>query len=87
MSSANNPRIKVLGSGCERCQALEKNTLAALKLLGWDEPVGHVTDYAQIAAYGVMSTPALVLDGRVLSSGKLLSPAAIAALLRQNNAD
>lgn len=65
--------IKVLGSGCAKCNALEKAVRSALEELGMDTTIDHVTDFAQIAAYGVMSTPALVVDGRVVSYGKVLS--------------
>ncbi len=60
-----NASIKVLGSGCAKCNALEESVRRAIAELGWTEPVGHVTDFGQIAAYGVMSTPALVVDGKV----------------------
>lgn len=66
-------RVKILGSGCAKCHQLEKNTLEALTQLGMDAVVDHVTDFAQIAAYGVMTTPALVVDGKVISYGKVLS--------------
>ena len=66
-------RIKVLGSGCAKCTALENNTKEALKLLGKQESVEHITDFAQIASYGVMSTPALVVDNQVVTFGKVLS--------------
>ena len=66
-------RVKILGSGCIKCHQLEENTLKALKQLGMDAVVDHVTDFAQIAAYGVMTTPALVVDGKVVSYGKVLS--------------
>lgn len=66
-------RIKVLGSGCAKCNALEKSVVDALGELGLDLPVGHVRDFAEIAAYGVMSTPALVIDEKVVSYGKVLS--------------
>lgn len=75
--------IKVLGGGCARCQALESATRAALEALGMDTAIEHVTDYARIAAYGVMSTPALVVDGRVLSCGRVLDADEVAALLRE----
>ena len=73
--------IKVLGSGCARCRALEEAVRAALDELGMDTPVEHVTDFAQIAAYGVMSTPALVVDGKVVSCGKVLSKDEVKAVL------
>lgn len=65
--------IKVLGSGCKKCKELEKNVIEALQELGIDETVEHVTDFAQIAAYGVISTPALVVDDKVVSFGKVLT--------------
>lgn len=64
--------VKVLGSGCAKCNELEAVTKEALKELGMDTSIEHVTDFAQIAAYGVMSTPALVVDGKVVSYGKVL---------------
>ena len=65
--------IKVLGSGCAKCRALEESVKGALAELGRDTAVEHVTDFAEIAAYGVMSTPALVVDGKVVSCGKVLN--------------
>lgn len=64
-------KIKVLGSGCANCQTLEKRTTQALDLLGLDAKVEKVTDYAAIAAYGVMSTPALVIDDQVVLAGRV----------------
>ncbi len=63
--------IKVLGSGCANCQRLTKLTEDALAELGRSEQVEHITDYAQIAAYGVMSTPALVVDDQALLAGRI----------------
>lgn len=67
--------IAVLGSGCSKCQALEENVKSSLAELGIDEPVFHVKDFAKIAEYGVMTTPALVIDGEVVTSGKVISSA------------
>lgn len=64
--------VKVLGGGCAKCGALEESVRAALAELGMDTAVDHVTDFAQIAAYGVMTTPALVIDGNVVSCGRVL---------------
>ena len=64
--------VKVLGSGCAKCNALEDAVRAALTELGMDTAIDHVTDFTQIAAYGVMTTPALVVDGKVVSYGKVL---------------
>ena len=60
-----NEAIKVLGGGCASCHALEE--------LGLPQEVGHITDFAQIAACGVMQTPALMVDGQVVSSGRVLT--------------
>lgn len=65
--------VEVLGSGCAKCRALEASVRSALEELGMDAAVDHVTDFSRIAAYGVMSTPALVIDGKVVSYGKALS--------------
>lgn len=65
--------VKVLGSGCGKCNALEKNVKEALSELGMTDEIDHVTDFGQIAAMGVMSTPALVIDNKVVSMGKVLS--------------
>lgn len=76
-------RVKILGSACAKCNALEANTLEALKALGMEPVVDHVTDFAAIASYGVMTTPALVVDGRVVSYGKLLKVEEITAILEK----
>ena len=64
--------IQVLGSGCAKCSALEDAVRAALAELGMDTSIDHVTDFSQIAAYGVMTTPALAVDGKVVSYGRVL---------------
>lgn len=74
-------QIKILGSGCRKCQTLAANAEAALARAGQTGEVSKVTDFAQIAAYGVMSTPALVIDEKVVASGKVLSADEIAALM------
>ncbi len=73
--------IKVLGSGCKKCNDLEASVKAALAELGKDTTVEHVRDFGEIAAYGVMTTPALVVKGKVLSSGKVLKTAEAKKLL------
>jgi small redox-active disulfide protein 2 len=75
--------IKVLGSGCPNCQRLTKLTEQALAELGRDEPVEHVTDDAEIAAYGVMATPALVVDDTVLLAGRIPALAALRQALAE----
>ena len=62
---------------------MEQAVRAALAELGMDTAVDHVTDFAQIAAYGVMTTPALVVDGKVVSCGKVLKKEEAKALIRK----
>ncbi len=76
-------RIKILGSGCIKCNVLEENTKEALKDLGLNEEVGHIRDFAEIAAMGVMTTPALAVDDKVLSYGKVLNKEEIKKLLEK----
>ncbi|MBE5965982.1 MAG: thioredoxin family protein [Lachnospiraceae bacterium] len=76
--------IKVLGSGCAKCNQLEAAVKEALAELGMDITIDHVTDFTQIAAYGVMTTPALVVDGRVVSYGKVLKKNEVIAILKEN---
>jgi small redox-active disulfide protein 2 len=82
-AKAEGASVKVLGSGCAKCNALEAATKAALAQLGMDTTIDHVTDFAQIAAYGVMSTPALVVDGKVVAYGKVLNQKEVVALLQK----
>ena len=66
-------KIEILGSGCSSCMKLAKNAEEAVKKAGVDCEVEKVTDFGRIMGYGVMTTPALVLDGVVKSVGKMLS--------------
>ena len=75
--------VKVLGSGCAKCNALEQAAREALADLGMDTTIDHVTDFSQIAAYGVMTTPALVVDGNVVSYGKVLNNDEVKALIQK----
>lgn len=75
--------VKVLGSGCAKCNALEKAACEALAELNMDTTIDHVTDFTQIAAYGVMTTPALVVDGKVVSYGKVLKKEEAKALIQK----
>lgn len=74
--------VKILGSGCAKCNELEQNTISALKLLEMDTSIDHVKDFSQIAAFGVMTTPALVIDGKVVSYGKVLKTEEIVQILK-----
>lgn len=78
--------VKVLGSGCAKCSALESAVRDALAELGMDTSIDHVTDFAQIAAYGVMTTPALVVDGKVVSYGKVLKKDEAKAVIQKARA-
>lgn len=74
-------KIEVLGAGCTKCKKLYENVLEALRQSGREAEVVKVEDIKQIMAYGIMSTPALVVDGVVKLSGKLISPAEINRIL------
>ena len=73
--------IKILGSGCKKCLALGANAKAAADAAGKPAEIVKVTDIAEIAAYGLMSTPGLVIDDKLVSSGKILSAQDIGKLL------
>jgi small redox-active disulfide protein 2 len=73
--------IKILGSGCANCVRLEANTKQALATIGLEATVEKVTDFGDIASYGVMRTPGLVVDEQVLVSGRVPDAAEIARLL------
>lgn len=66
--------IKILGSGCVSCHKLEENTRKAVEELGIDATIEKVTDFKDILAYGVMKTPALVVNEKVKVSGRVLTP-------------
>ena len=88
MDDANHAKtegagVKILGSGCAKCNQLEAATKAALEQLGMDNAIDHVTDFSQIASYGVMTTPALVVDGKVVSYGKVLKTEEILKILQK----
>ncbi len=82
-SESGDHRVKILGSGCARCNKLEDATVSALGELGKETAVDHVREYEDIMAYGVMSLPALVVDGEVVSAGKLLTVAELKELLSE----
>ncbi len=63
--------IKILGPGCRNCVTLEKEVRAAVEQLGLEATFEKVTAYPDIAAYGIMSTPGLVLDEQVVASGRV----------------
>lgn len=75
--------IKVLGSGCKNCVALKENTEVALKETGIEAEVVKVEEIKDIIAYGVLQTPALVIDEKVVSFGKVLKPKDIVKILEK----
>jgi len=74
--------VKVLGPGCKRCEATEAMVKDAAARLGIDVTVEKVTDYAVIAGFGVVSTPGIVVDGKVVHAGGLPKPDAVEKWLR-----
>ena len=74
--------IKVLGSGCSNCQKLEQNVQKALEQLGLHATVEKITAYSDILAYGVSSTPALVVDEQVVLAGRVASPQQLVFVLK-----
>jgi small redox-active disulfide protein 2 len=75
--------VKILGSGCANCNALEDATKAALAEKGIAYELDHVKDFAKIASYGVMSTPALVINDKVVAFGKVLKKDEVLKLLEK----
>ena len=73
--------VKILGPGCTKCKNLERVTREALDQLGIDATVEKVEDYAVIMGYGVMATPGLVVDDKVVVSGRVPKPAEVKQLL------
>ncbi len=73
--------VKVLGSGCKRCEATADLVRAEAKKLGVEIDIEKVTDYAAIAGYGIASTPGLVIDGKVVHAGGLPKPEDVARWL------
>ncbi len=74
--------IKVLGSGCNKCRITTDNITATAKKLGVEIEIEKVEDFAQIASFGVMSTPSVVVDGVVVHIGSVPTPATIESWLR-----
>ena len=75
-------RIQILGTGCPKCQALAANAEVAAKALGIEYTIEKVTDLSEILKFGVMMTPALVVDGMVKVVGKVPDVEAIKAMLK-----
>ncbi|MEW5798673.1 MAG: thioredoxin family protein [Bacteroidota bacterium] len=73
--------IKVLGPGCMNCRTLEQRTIEALKKMNLEASIEKVTDFQQIASYGVLRTPGLVVENKVLVQGRVPTVAQIQELL------
>ncbi len=76
-------KLEILGTGCGKCKALEEVAKQAVAKFGGFHQVEKVEDLTEIMNYGVMSTPALVIDGEVKSTGKLLSVDEVLAFMEQ----
>ncbi|PIP13394.1 MAG: thioredoxin family protein [bacterium (Candidatus Stahlbacteria) CG23_combo_of_CG06-09_8_20_14_all_34_7] len=77
-------KIEILGTGCPKCIKLEENTKRALKDLQLEAEIIKVTNIKEIMKYKVMMTPALVVDGKVILSGRVLSPEGLKPLIKNN---
>jgi small redox-active disulfide protein 2 len=78
-------KIEILGIGCARCKTLYENTKKALEESGKSAEVVKVEDIPSIMKYGAVSTPALVIDGQLKSSGKILSAAEIMGMMQKRH--
>lgn len=83
MTTPTTDRIQVLGPGCGNCERLRQRTADAVAALGHDLPVSSVHDPEALLAHGVMRTPALVVDGRLLLSGRVPTATHLQELLRE----
>ena len=76
--------IKVLGAGCKSCHELYENAKEAVKAMGLSVEVEYITDMQKVMEYGVMSMPAVVVNEKVVSMGKVLKAADVEKLLRKS---
>ena len=76
-------KLEILGTGCAKCNALEAATRAVADRLGLDYELIHVTEIKKFASYGVMITPALVVNGQVKVSGKLVGETELTKILQE----
>lgn len=76
-------KIEVLGPGCANCRRVEANAREAIAMAGVEAEVLHVTDPRDIVAHGILSTPGLIIDGRIRSYGRVPSAGDIAAWLSE----
>ena len=76
-------KIEILGTGCKKCQQLESNAKQAVANLKLTAEVLHITDPVEIAMRGVMSTPAMAINGKIVSKGQVISTEQIQPLLQR----
>jgi small redox-active disulfide protein 2 len=81
MERSEIKNVKVLGGGCRRCEELLDNTNKALSTMGISPEVEYITDMEKVMSYGIMSMPALVVNDKVASMGKVMKPSEIEKLL------
>lgn len=74
-------KLQVLGTGCAKCQKLTEHTEAAAKALGIEYELEKVTDFDRILEFGLLTTPALVVDGEVKVAGRVPTVAALQAII------
>jgi small redox-active disulfide protein 2 len=77
--------IKILGIGCQRCKILEKSVREAVEEMNIQANISKVQDIVEILDYGILKTPGLVIDDKVVSSGHLLSVSQVKAILSKNS--
>ena len=85
MEKEKTLKLEILGTGCAKCRTLEENTRKAADSLGIHYELEKVSEIAEIVKRGVMMTPVLMMDGKVKSMGKVLSPAEISTILSDGN--
>ena len=77
-------KIEVLGTGCPKCKSLEKNVRDAVGELGINADIFKVEDIIEIMNHGILSTPGLVIDNKIVSSGHILSVNQVKEIIRKN---
>jgi small redox-active disulfide protein 2 len=82
-SNPDGPKIKVLGPGCLQCNQLEQDIMAVMNEMGLAGNIEHVTDINAISEYGVMGTPALILNGKVMAVGSVPPKAKLKSWLKE----
>ena len=74
--------VKVLGGRCSKCETLLANAKEEVANAGVEAEIEYITDFAVIAGYGIMSTPALIVDEKIVSMGKVLKSSEIESFLK-----